>query len=306
MAEMFSVRVPGTTANCGPGFDTLGIACTIYNELDLTITEGTGVSIANQGEGSENLPCDESNVVYRAVKAVYEAAGKPLPGLKLELRNNIPLARGLGSSAAAVVAGIVAANASLGEPLNDDVLLRLATDFEGHPDNVAPALFGGITISTVEEDGRINVFRFLPPKPLFMAVAVPSFELSTSTARSVLPVNVPLKDALFNVSRSSLLTAALASGEYEHLRFALRDKLHQPYRNNLIPAMQDVFDAAISSGALGAVISGAGPTLLAFSEESDMTVADAMVTAFANAGITAKGHLFKIDAAGAQVINKSC
>lgn len=306
MADMFSVRVPGTTANCGPGFDTLGIACTIYNELDLTITDGTGFSIENQGEGSETLACDESNVVYRAVKAVYDAAGKPLPGLKLDLRNNIPLARGLGSSAAAVVAGIVAANASLEKPLSDDILLRLATDFEGHPDNVAPALFGGITISTLEEDGTINVLRFMPPKPLFMAAAVPSFELSTSKARSVMPTEVSLKDALFNVSRSSLLTAALASGEYEHLRFALRDKLHQPYRSNLIPAMQDVFDAAISSGALGAVISGAGPTLLAFSEESDMNVADAMVTAFANAGITAKGHLFKIDAAGAQVINKSC
>ncbi len=302
MANTFSVRVPGTTANCGPGFDTLGIACTIYNELDVTLS-GTGeLAIVNHGEGAADLATDESNIVFQAVKMVYDTVGKALPGFRLTLRNAIPLARGLGSSAAAIVGGLVAANASLSNPLNKHELLALATRMEGHPDNVAPALFGGITVSTLEEDGTIGALHFLPAKPLFLAVAVPAFELSTHKARAVMPSEVSMKDALFNVSHSSLLAAALCSGQYQHLPLALQDRLHQPYRSQLIPAMEAVFAAAISAGALGAVISGAGPTLLAFCDRSDAAIADAMVTAFSQAGIAAQGHILEIDARGAQVI----
>lgn len=305
MADMVSVRVPGTTANCGPGFDTLGIACTIYNELDLTITDG-GLSVVNEGEGAASLAVDDSNIVVQAIRLVYQDVGKPLPGLSLKLRNTIPLARGLGSSAAAIVGGLVAANASLGQPLSGQRLLELATQMEGHPDNVAPALFGGITVSSSEPDGVINSLRFLPPRPLYLAVAIPAFELATHTAREVLPKTVSLADALFNVAHSSQLTVALCSGEYRYLRHALQDRLHQSYRQPLIPAMGDVFAAALNAGALGAVISGAGPTLLAFCEQQDPSIADAMVAAFAKSGIAAQGHILQIDSAGAQVSWKSC
>ncbi|WP_346354213.1 homoserine kinase [Azotosporobacter soli] len=302
MANTFSVRVPGTTANCGPGFDTLGIACTIYNELDLTLSATGELAIVNQGEGAADLTTDESNIVFQAVKMVYDTVGKTLPGFRLTLRNAIPLARGLGSSAAAIVGGLVAANASLNSPLSNQKLLELATRMEGHPDNVAPALFGGITVSTLEEDGTISALHFLPAKPLFLAVAVPAFELSTRKARAVMPSEVSMKDALFNVSHSSLLAAALCSGQYQYLPLALQDRLHQPYRSQLIPAMEAVFAAAISAGALGAVISGAGPTLLAFCDRFDAAIADAMVTAFSKAGIAAQAHILEIDARGAQVI----
>jgi len=210
MNKTVTVRVPATTANCGPGFDAVGIACTLYNQLALTITKSGGVQIKNLGEGSDLLPTDETNITYQAIQSVFTKQGYTCPGLSLTMTNTIPLARGLGSSAAAIVAGLYAANEILGSPLTKAELLDMATAFEGHPDNVAPALYGGIAISAMN-NAKVETLQLLPPRPLSLVVAVPAFFLATKTARQVLPKQVSLADAVFNVSRTALMVGALAT-----------------------------------------------------------------------------------------------
>ena len=167
-----TVRVPGTTANCGPGFDAVGMACTIYNELDLTLYKDPRLSIEVEGEGAETIPLDERNIAWKAVQLLLRRADAPFGGARMRMRNCIPLARGLGSSAAAIVAGLAAANAAIGAPFDRRALLQMATELEGHPDNVAPALYGGVTASVVA-DGRADTLSFLPACPLRLIVAVP-------------------------------------------------------------------------------------------------------------------------------------
>ncbi len=301
MVNTVKVRIPGTTANCGPGFDTIGMACTIYNELELTLSVSGPVEILVSGEGSNSLPKDERNIVIRAIRKVLAAVNSPYQGIRLVMDNKIPLSRGLGSSAAAIVGGLVAANAATGSTLSNDIILNMATEMEGHPDNVAPALFGGIAIS-VANGKDVHCMHFSPVRPLSMVVAVPEFALSTHKARSVLPANVPLKDAIFNVSRTAMLVSALCSGKYDYLTCALDDKLHQPYREVLIPGMKAVFTAASEAGALGSVISGAGPCLIAFTEKNNREIGEAMVKAFAVHNVKASYLLLQVDTEGAQVL----
>lgn len=301
MATTVKVRIPGTTANCGPGFDTIGMACTIYNDLELTLSLTGPVEILVTGEGSNSLPKDDRNIVLRAVRKVLSAVNSPYQGIRLIMNNNIPLSRGLGSSAAAIVGGLVAANAATGYTLGNDIILNMATEIEGHPDNVAPALFGGIAVS-VANGKEVHCLHFAPVSPLSMIIAVPEFTLSTHRARSVLPANVSMKDAIFNVSRTAMLVSALCSGKYDYLTCALDDRLHQPYREPLIPGMKAVFAAASAAGALGSVISGAGPCLIAFANDNAPAIGEAMVRAFAEHAVKAKYLLLQVDTAGTQVI----
>jgi homoserine kinase len=301
MSITVKVRVPGSTANCGPGFDSLGIACTIYNQMTLTLSERPGLSVEVAGEGRGAIPTDDRNIALRAVQMLLGQVKQYYPGISITMDNNIPLARGLGSSAAAIVAGLVAANAACGGRLDRQQLLALATELEGHPDNVAPALFGGITISTMY-GARPYSLRFLPPAPLTLVVAVPEFGLSTRAARQVLPKTVPFQDAVFNVSRSAMLVGALCQGEYDFLRYAFEDRLHQPYRARLIPGMAEVLQAAVGSGALGAVLSGAGPCLVAFTQNGPDAVGRAMVSAFARHQVKSGYLALNIDSDGAKVI----
>jgi homoserine kinase len=302
MESTVTVRVPGTTANCGPGFDTIGIACTIYNDLTVTFGGKPGFTLAVSGEGAGAIPANDRNIAYQAVKAVFGKVGRPLPGIRISMRNSIPLARGLGSSAAAIVAGLVAANAATGGTLDNRDLLALATEIEGHPDNVAPAILGGITVSFTAGGGPQSL-RFDPPGELKLIVAVPEFGLSTKAARQVLPKTVPHADAVFNVSRAALLVGALCRGELDYLRHALEDRLHQPYRAKLIPGMADVLAAAVANGALGAAISGAGPCLIAFARrQAAGPIGGAMVRAFEHNGVKAAYLDLDIDSAGAKVI----
>ncbi|MDT8901210.1 homoserine kinase [Anaeroselena agilis] len=302
MESTVTVRVPGTTANCGPGFDTVGIACTIYNDLTLTLSEKPGFTLAVTGEGADGIPNNERNIAYQAVSAVLNKVGVTSPGITIAMHNNIPLARGLGSSAAAIVGGLVAANAATGGKLGKDELLVLATALEGHPDNVAPAIFGGITVSFTA-GGTPETLRFNPPDPLRLVVAVPDFGLSTKAARQVLPKTVPYADAVFNVSRAALLVGALCQGRLDLLRFALEDRLHQPYRAKLIPGMDEVLAAAQANGALGAAISGAGPCLIAFAHrETSAAIGGAMVAAFARHGVKAASLDLDVDNHGAKII----
>ena len=297
------VRVPGTSANCGPGFDCLGVACTIYNELELTLLEEERLDIEITGDGAENIPVDERNIVWRSIQKLLERAGKAqdYKGAIIRMDNGVPLSRGLGSSATAIVGGLKAANECLGNPFTNRDLLQMATEIEGHPDNVAPAIFGGFTISIVR-NGKPECFSLMPKLPVKLVVTVPDFFLPTKAARAVLPAEVPMKDAVFNIGRAAMLTAALCKGNKSFLRSVFDDALHQPYRAKLIPGMYDVFKAARAAGALGASMSGAGPCLIAFTVENADAVGMAMRDAFAKNNVKSQYHVFDIDGTGATVI----
>lgn len=301
------VRVPGTSANCGPGFDTLGLACDLYNDLELTLLPEPGLSITVSGEGAEFIPRDERNIVWQSVKYILRKTGreKEFQGAEIIMENQVPLSRGLGSSAAAIVAGLKAANVLLGNHFNRRELLQLATDIEGHPDNVAPAIYGGFTISTLAE-GKAECFALLPKLDLELVVAVPDFYLPTKEARAVLPSTIERKDAIFNIGRAAMLVAALCEGNELFLAHAFDDALHQPYRAKLIPGMYEVFAAAREYGALGANLSGAGPCLIAYvlkSRNVSEAVGKAMQDAFLKHEVKAQILNLHLDTRGAHILN---
>lgn len=257
-----TVRVPATTANLGPGFDTLGMALAVYDELEVTVREQPGATVRVIGVGEGEVPTDETNLVVRSIAHAFAAVGQELPGLDLVAHNTIPHGRGMGSSGAAIVSGIMAAKGLLEGVVEFDAerLLALATDLEGHPDNVAPALFGGLTITWVTPEGprfkKLIVHRGVSP-----LVAVPTERtMSTALARSLQPESVPHEDAIFNVSRSALLIAALVQSP-ELLLAATEDKLHQSYRASAMPET-DALIRLLRADDLAAVVSGAGPSIL--------------------------------------------
>ena len=302
------VRVPGTSANCGPGFDCLGLATTIYNYLDLTLLHGNKFVVESSGEGAQNIPRGRKNLTWQAIRRLLQEVGREteFKGAIIRTKNNVPISRGLGSSSAAIVGGLVAANEILGAPLTRQELLKLATEIEGHPDNVAPALLGGFTVS-IMDNGAVQTFSFLPRIKLKLIVAVPDFELSTRLARKVLPKNISMRDAIFNISRASMLVAALVEGREELLPLAFDDAIHQPYRKKLVPGMTEVFDAARKAGALGAAISGAGSCLIAFTSAKrghEDEIASAMVEAFKAHGVESKALILNVDTRGAQVLKR--
>lgn len=258
------VKVPASTANLGPGFDSLGMALALFAWVSLAPAETTRVTL--YGDNLDGVPLDKTNLVYEVAQAVFERAGVSIPELDITIRSDIPLTRGLGSSASAIVGALVAANALIGDPLSNGELFQMATALEKHPDNVGASLFGGIIVAAWDGT-RAEHVRFDPPAGMAVLAAIPQFELSTKKARNVLPDSLPLKDAVFNVTHSSLLTAALASGRLDLLRFAMRDRLHQPYRAALIPGMETILRDAGDHGALAAVLSGAGPTMLLLTKE---------------------------------------
>lgn len=305
MGRSVKVRVPGTSANCGPGFDTLGVACTIYNDLELTLLLEDRLEITVEGEGEKNIPLNSHNMVWRAVQLLLKKGrrDREYRGAIIRMVNRIPLSRGLGSSAAAIVAGLKAANVLLENPFSRGELLQFATSLEGHPDNVAPAIFGGFTISLLNQK-HAETFSFLPRLTLKLVVAIPSFHLSTRAARNVLPETVPLKDAVFNVGRAALLVGALVKGTPHFLRHAFEDALHQPYRAKLIPGMNDVIKAAKDAGALGAVMSGAGPCLMAYTLSEEAAIGEAMIHAFRAHQVEARYLIFDIDRRGAYIVKE--
>jgi len=260
-----AVRVPATSANLGPGFDTLGLALSVHDELVVTALDGPGLEIEVAGEGAEDVPTDASHLVVRSMAYAFEAAGRVMPGIRLSAHNVIPHGRGMGSSGAAVVAGLLAAKGLLeGDvTLGPETLLRLATELEGHPDNVAPALFGGLTIAWMDANGpqhkKLAVHRGVSP-----LVFVPEFTMSTSVARGLAPLHVTREDAVFNVSRSALLIAALTQSP-ELLMAATEDKLHQSYRAQAMPAT-DALVQGLRAAGFAAVVSGAGPSVLVLAD----------------------------------------
>ncbi len=260
-----TVRVPATSANLGPGFDTLGLALSLYDEVTVTVRDEPGATVEVIGVGEGEVPTDESNLVVTSMAYAFRALGQDVPGVDIVARNVIPHGRGLGSSGAAVVAGIVAAQGLLDGivDVDDSTLLRIATELEGHPDNVAPALFGGLTIAWVEPTGpqhkKLMVHRGVAP-----LVFVPQHTLSTKVARSLQPENVPHSDAVFNVSRSALLIAALTQSP-ELLFAGTEDKLHQSYRASAMPETHRLV-LLLRAHGFAAVVSGAGPSILVLAD----------------------------------------
>ena len=284
----------------------MGLATTIYNYLDLTLLKSNRIVVESTGEGATNIPRGKRNLTWQAVKKILDVTGRAdeFKGAIIRMKNNVPISRGLGSSSTAIVAGLTAANEILGSPLDKNGLLKLATEIEGHPDNVAPAIFGGFTVS-VMSSGTVQTFSFMPRIKLKLIVSVPDFELSTRLARKVLPRNVSMTDAIFNVSRASMLIAALVEGREDLLPLAFDDALHQPYRKKLVPGMTEVFEAAKSAGALGAAISGAGSCLIAFTTAKsglEQKISAAMVDAFKSHGVNSKALILNVDRNGAQII----
>src|SRR5574341_1124989 len=270
-----SVRVPATTANLGSGFDTLGLALGLHNDVELEAAEA-GFELTVEGEGAAELQAlGPQNLVVRAAEAAFKAVGRRPAGLRARFVNRIPLGRGLGSSSAAAVAGIAAGARLVGEPLPPDEVLRLALPFEGHPDNIAPCVLGGLTVAATA-DGRVHCLRIPMPRPLRAVAVIPDVRLATADARRALPAQVPLADAVFNVNRAALLVAALSQGRFDVLREAVGDRLHQPYRAPLLPGMMEVMEAGYAAGALACFLSGAGSTVLALADGGEEAIGAAM------------------------------
>lgn len=295
--KIVKVKVPATTANLGAGFDTFGLALTLYNEFE--VEEVDGVFIESYPE-NEFLKNPENNLFIKVVKYLCEAEGKTFHGAKLKQTVNIPVARGLGSSATAIVAGILTGFAVHKKPLTDEEFFKVAYLFEPHPDNLLPAWKGGL-IAALKTEDKTYYSKIDFPQELKAVVVIPDFELSTELARSVLPKEIPLKDAVFNIQRVSLFIRALQEKRFDLLKVAMEDRLHQPYRKSLIPNFDKVIQYAYESGAVGASLSGAGSTMLALALDDFDKIGQAMVSAFSEAGINAKYLVLDVDTEGAKV-----
>lgn len=251
LREKVTVKIPASTANLGPGFDTLGMALSLYAWLEMKPAEQTSFHL--HGNHLTGLPTDKSNLIYEVAQMVFNEAGVSIPELEISMYSDIPLTRGLGSSASAIVGALAAANALIGSPLSDAKLLDMATSLEKHPDNVGASLYGGI-ITAVWNGQQVDHIRIEPHQDLQALVIVPEFQLSTSKARNVIPEQFGMSDVVYNISRSSLLVAALASGRLDMIQKAMSDRIHQPYRASLVPGMAEILEHAVDHGALGACL----------------------------------------------------
>lgn len=272
------VKVPATTANLGPGFDCFGMALSLYNKVTLEelVYPDTGLQI-NMIPGEDDdagslltIPTDKTNIVYKAVELLYSYVGQVPPDLRINITTNIPVAKGLGSSASVIVGGIIAANKLLGNPADEATILSVANELEGHPDNITPTVVGGFCMASEEKDGSIVYNKTEWPEDWKIAVCIPGFELSTQISRSVLPENVPMKDAVFNLKRTAMFLDAIHTRNTDLMRSSLEDKLHQPYRSRLIPGFEDLKSELDNfPDVIGTVISGAGPCIVIIYEDND-------------------------------------
>lgn len=296
MSRPVLFRVPASSANLGPGFDALGLALNRYLKVsiqpaDKTIIEATGIN-------AERIPTTEDNLICRVAAATAKRRGRTLPPYHLKIENEIPLARGMGSSAAAIIAGITCYEALAGDWLIEQELYRCAFEFEDHPDNIAAALLGNLVSGVVADDGTVLVSKLTIPSKISVVLVIPSFELSTGKARAVLPDSYSRADAVFNIQRSAILIAALTTGNWSLIREGMRDRIHQPYREKLIPGLQEIL-ALEMKGLLGIALSGAGPTVLALVDpKRTAEVGNMLTTIYEKHGVHAAAHQLEIDTSG--------
>ena len=295
-----SVSVPATTANLGAGFDCLGLALNLRSTVEIWEIE-RGLEIEAEGESEGELPLDATNLMVRAAERVFKKVGRRPVGLHVRAVNGIPLSSGMGSSAAAIIGGLVAANALVDGRLSRLEILKMACQMEGHADNVAATLFGGLVL--VSSTAEALVMRHLGVPPLKVVIALPAVRLSTAEARAALPPQVPLKNAVFNIGRALLTAQALARGDFELLHQAVDDRLHQPYRQPLIPGCVAAEAEARGAGAVAVTLSGAGPSLAAFAPSAgrSQAIADAMKSAFEASGVACRTFILSVDSLGAKV-----
>ncbi|MBO0794245.1 MAG: homoserine kinase [Ktedonobacteraceae bacterium] len=308
-----TVLTPATSANLGPGFDSLGLALQLYNRFEVEECGGDPLNpqIEIQGELGATLSTGPDNLFFRSFAALFEQLDAPLPTVRIRMTTNIPPGCGLGSSATAVVGGLVAANAwirsqRLATPLPKEELLGLAVEAEAgkHPDNVAPALLGGL-VATTHVDNKIRAIKTPFPDELKAVIFTPSFPMDTVAGRKLLPASYPKADVTFNTGRVALLVMALQTGHYELIGEAMQDRLHQPYRQALFPAMPDIINAAIAAGAHGACLSGGGSSLIALASARFHEVLQAMQETARAAGVQGKGMVLRADRNGARVISNA-
>lgn len=303
-SEIVTVTVPATTANIGPGFDCLGAALTLDNQFEFSRSTSNDrpLEITVTGAGCDRVTADANNLVYQAFVKLYQKLGQTPPSVKIGIQMDVPLARGLGSSATAIVGGLVGANHLAGSPLTQAEVMQLAIEMEGHPDNVVPALMGGCRLAATGIDRDWEICEIAWNEGVIPILAIPDFELSTRAARQVLPTQYSRADAIFNTAHLGLLLRGLETGNEAWLKAALQDRIHQPYRQELIPGYEAVRSAALSAGASGMVISGAGPTLLALANpETAGAVEVAMADAWIAQGISVQIKALQIDPQGAIV-----
>lgn len=294
---MVKVMVPATSANIGPGFDSLGIAFNIYNEFEFSeIEEGI------EFHGFKREFCNKENIVYRAMELCFKRANYKIKGMKIGLlKENIPISRGLGSSSSCIVAGLIGANCIMGNPFKIEELFKLGVEFEGHPDNIAPAFFGGMVISVMEDNEVI--YNNIPIKDGIKFISlIPSFELSTSSAREVLPKEIPFKDAVYNISRVSLMISAFISGKFELLKYACKDTLHEKYRSPLIKNYDLVYNKLLELDALCCFLSGAGPTIMGIIKDSNKDIIKELEGFFKEKNLDWTIKELTVDNLGAQLI----
>jgi len=283
----------------GPGFDCLGMALDIWNTVEVTVG-GSGVDIS--GEGHDSLPNNASNLVHKSVARVFEELGRDVPEFRLSCHNEIPLARGLGSSSASLIGGLTAGNELCDQAFTEDEILQIASEIEGHPDNVTPALYGGFRIA-VNHNGRIISAPVPIPEGLEAVLFIPDVPMPTEEARGIWPPEIPRTDAVHNIGRAALLVQAFTSGDLSLLDIATGDVLHQPARQAIFPAMKNMFRAAMAVGALGVFLSGAGSTVLALARDKEFTIGYEMADAAAKSGIEGQVKITKPVSQGAQVVH---
>ncbi len=312
-----TIKIPCSTSNLGPGFDTLGLALNRYLFLEVMLSEakhpGMDSSVATlpqndkikitvEGNGKEHIAADETNLVYSSAQFAAQKIGKRLPMFHLHLKNTIPAYGGLGGSGAAIAGGVFLANELLNANFSRDEMLNIAVEIEGHPDNVSAALFGGLTINCYNSHKRIHCRSVKIEKPLFIVACSPHFQVQTKQARKILPQQVALKDAVTNIENAASLVAAMMSGDFEALRYVTVEKLHEQYRATLIPGFNDVKNAALDAGALSFNISGAGPTVFAFAIQHEKEIANAMVKAFETCGQKSSAEIMRVENNGTAVV----
>ena len=307
-----TIKVPATSANLGPGFDTLGLALDLWNETEFSTDSVTDASrrmgtdkqivVSVEGEGTGRISTGRDNLIVEAAMKLAELAGKDLPSFQLKCVNHIPMGSGLGSSSAAILTGMLGANELLGEPFSREEILKIAAEMEGHADNVSPALLGGLTLSSVDVAADKVIVRQIPiGMDLHVTVVLPDFHLPTKEARAALPKQFSMKNAVHNISHAALVLEAFRCGDLSLLGEAMTDTLHQPYRLKLIPGAESAMEAARQAGAAAVALSGAGPSLIAFSSEAESAIGESMKRAFEESGLEARIFNLRVSGRGAEI-----